>query len=138
MHVATLPCFKTEHSPFCSSTLYHPYLNPRLSEQHSAPTIAGVTPTPVGGQFFSLRHPLCTPLSLSHTQSPVRISHSHYTPLRSSHTGLVIHRRCRTPHLGSHLRSHLGFFQVGSHLGSLVHLVSLRFSKCTLGVCQIV
>ena len=84
--------------------------------------------TLVGGQYSSLRHPLCTPPSPSHTQSTVWVSHSHYTPLRYSHIGLVIHLRSRSPHLGLHLGSHLGFFPVGSHLGSLVHLVSILFS----------
>ena len=134
-NVATLPrtsrrcpVLRPHISHFALLTLYHPYLNPSLPAHPSTPPIAGVSPHTGRRPVFCPPTPsLPTTVTITPSQSPIPASHSH-APLRYSRTGRVIHLRSRGPYLGSHLGSHLGLFQVGLHLGSLVHLVSLCFT----------
>ena len=124
--------FKSKITFIFALTLLHFCLNP------SAPCVAHLytplpesTSTPVGGHSFALRH--------HH-----RHCHHQFLPHLPAHclclapstlpVGVLASVRVRysTLSLGCHIRL------VGSHLGSQLHSVSLRFSLCTLGVCHIV
>ena len=111
-NVATLPrtsrrclVLGQTQSIFAFLTLYHHCLNP--SSLHTRPHNSHWSRYHTGRRSIycppiSSLHTAVTP---SHTQSSVRASHSHYTPLRCSRTGLVIHIRSKI-HLGSHLGPH--------------------------------